>query len=406
MKSETNSTKASMRSHPHLTPVARIYDEAGGEGRGTEPKGCKDPESKVCHNWMINATITRLHKATRNQANHPITRALGDEMQMSNPRHMAMLYISTVPDWLRDMVARGMRSRMPRGISLMSFKVKVQSIAAALGHSDMQIQSVDDLITNQLRRTGGLDQVSEEDKKLLHKRCKQILTRNGRYSGDTIGQLLQGAIDETKEKIAEVPPDPKPAVAGGMLNAAQMERQRQLQSKRRAFNGILRLFTNLHTAVSPPEAYECPILMMPIQPEQTVVMPCCCHVVSKDALDMVRNARAFCRAPLSANLLGHGRVQELLGPLASTTSGRSPGRGGRRGGRPAAPVPEATTSASARRSRRSARASGRPAPRRRSRSSSARSSGRGAAACGSSWPSTAATTAAARTPPPRSCATC
>ena len=69
-------------------------------------------------------------------------------------------------------------------------------------------------------------------------------------------------------------------------------------------------------AVSPPEAYECPILMMPIQPEQTVVMPCCCHVVSKDALDMVRNgACPFCRAPLSANLLGHGRVQELLGPL-------------------------------------------------------------------------------------------
>ena len=38
---------------------------------------------------------------------------------------------------------------------------EVTAIAAALGHSDMAIQSVDDLITNQLRRIGGLESLQE-----------------------------------------------------------------------------------------------------------------------------------------------------------------------------------------------------------------------------------------------------
>ena len=316
MKAETASSKASMRSHPHLTPVARIYDEAGGEGRATEPKG-KDPESDVKHNQCINATMGRLQKSTRNQPNHPITRALGDEMRMSDPRHMAILYISTVPDWLRDMVARGMRARMPRGISLMSFKVKVQSIAAALGHSDMAIQSVDDLITNQLRRTGGLDSLSEQEKKNLHTRCKNIMTRSGQYSGNTIADVLQGAMNETNEQLRKVPADPKPAVAGGHLNHAQQEIRNQLNQQRRAFKAMLRLYESLHTAVCPKEAYECPILMIDITPAETVVMPCCCHVVSQQALESVRNKSCpFCRAPLSANLLNHAQLQDMLAPLA------------------------------------------------------------------------------------------
>ena len=317
MKAETQSTKASMRSGPHLTPVARIYDEAGGEGRGTEPKG-KDPESDVMHNQCINATMGRLQKSTRNQPNHPITRALGgDEMRMSDPRHMAILYISTVPDWMRDMVARGMRARMPRGLSLMSFKVKVQSIAAALGHSDMAIQSVDDLITNQLRRTGGLESLTDTEKKDLHTRCKQIMTRSGQYSGNTIADVLQGAMNDTNELLRKVPADPKPAVAGGHLNHAQQEIRNQLNTKRRVFKAMLRLYESLHTAICPKEAYECPILMIDITPADTVVMPCCCHVVSQQALEAVRNKSCpFCRAPLSSNLLNHDQLQDILGPLA------------------------------------------------------------------------------------------
>ena len=317
MKAETQSSKASMRSDPHLTPVARIYDEAGGEGRGTEPKG-KDPESDVKHNQCINATMGRLQKSTRNQPNHPITRALGgDEMRMSDPRHMAILYISTVPDWLRDMVARGMRARMPRGLSLMSFKVKVQSIAAALGHSDMAIQSVDDLITNQLRRTGGLESLTEFERKDLHTRCKQIMTRSGQYSGNTIAEVLQGAMDDTNQQLRRVPADPKPAVQGGHLNHAQQELRGALNTKRRVFKAMLRLYESLHTAICPKEAYECPILMIDIKPEDTVVMPCCCHVVSQQALESVRNKSCpFCRAPLSTNLLNHDQLQDILGPLA------------------------------------------------------------------------------------------
>jgi len=317
MKAETASTKASMRSAPHLTPVARIYDEAGGEGRGTEPKG-KDPESEVKHNQCINATMTRLQKSTRNQPNHPITRALGgDEMRMGDPRHMAILYISTVPDWLRDMVARGMRARMPRGLSLMSFRVKVQSIAAALGHSDMAIQSVDDLITNQLRRIGGLESLQEAEKKSLHTRCKQIMTRSGQYSGNTIADVLAGAMADTNKQLRAVPDDPKPMHPGGQLNHAQQEVKNQLNTKRRVFKAMLRLYESLHTAVCPKEMYECPILMIDITPAETVVMPCCCHVVSQRALESVRNnACPFCREQLGVNLLNHAQLQDMLAPLA------------------------------------------------------------------------------------------
>lgn len=317
MKAETQSTKASMRSGPHLTPVARIYDEAGGEGRGTEPKG-KDPESDVMHNQCINATMGRLQKSTRNQPNHPITRALGgDEMRMSDPRHMAILYISTVPDWMRDMVARGMRARMPRGLSLMSFKVKVQSIAAALGHSDMAIQSVDDLITNQLRRIGGLESLTDAERKDLHTRCKQIMTRSGQYSGNTIADVLQGAMDDTNLQLRLVPADPKPAQPGGHLNHAQQELRGALNTKRRVFKAMLRLYESLHTAICPKEAYECPILMIDITPAETVVMPCCCHVVSQQALESVRNNSCpFCREALGVNLLNHNQLQDMLAPLA------------------------------------------------------------------------------------------
>jgi len=317
MKAETQSSKASMRSAPHLTPVARVYDEAGGEGRATEPKG-KDPESEVKHNQCINATMTRLQKSTHNQPNHPITRALGgDEMRMGDPRHMAILYISTVPDWLRDMVARGMRSRMPRGIRLMSFRVRVQSIAAALGHSDMAIQSVDDLITNQLRRIGGLESLQEAERKALHTRCKQIMTRSGQYSGNTIADVLQGAMDDTSVQLRAVPEDPKPMHPGGHLNHAQQEVKNSLNTKRRVFKAMLRLYDSLHNAVCPKEAYECPILMIDITPAETVVMPCCCHVVSQQALESVRNNSCpFCREKLGVNLLNHAQLQDMLAPLA------------------------------------------------------------------------------------------
>ena len=316
MKAETASSKASMRSHPHLTPVARIYDEAGGEGRGTEPKG-KDPESEVMHNQCINATMGRLQKSTRNQPSHPITRALGDEMRMDDPQHMAMLYISTVPDWLRDMTARGMRARMPRGLSLMSFKVKVQSIAAALGHSDMAIQSVDDLITNQLRRVGGADALSEHDKKHLHERCKAIMTRSGQYSGNTIADVLAGAVADTAKQLREVPDDPKPLEPALQLTREQQELKASLTTQRSGFRAMLRLYESLHTAVCPNHAYECPILMIDIAPADTVVMPCCCHVVSQQALDAVRNnCCPFCRARLGVNLLRHDQLQDILAPLA------------------------------------------------------------------------------------------
>jgi hypothetical protein len=57
--------------------------------------------------------------------------------------------------------------------------------------------------------------------------------------------------------------------------------------------------------------------MIDITPAETVVMPCCCHVVSQQALESVRNKSCpFCRAPLSTNLLNHAQLQDMLAPLA------------------------------------------------------------------------------------------
>ena len=53
----------------------------------------------------------------------------------------------------------------------------------------------------------------------------------------------------------------------------------------------------------PKEMYECPILMIDITPAETVVMPCCCHVVSQRALESVRNnACPFCREQLGVGV--------------------------------------------------------------------------------------------------------
>jgi hypothetical protein len=326
LAAEPSATKVTTLHDPSIAYVARIYDEVAGT-RMTEPRSKAKIESEVLFTEVENATVKLLQEATNTQATHPIRRAFGgDKLNFSSTEHMAILHHASAPHWAREMLSREMCPVMPRGVQIMSFRVKTQSLAAAMhGISDMQITTVDHLLDHTLAGLH-LPPSAKQFTAQIKERAKSILMANGKGADGSIASMLKSAAGDATERIAEMP---KPVTAEAVLKTyspAQKTANEELQIKHKCFHGMQRLFKQLHGAVdpNPGEPRCCPITFEDTNAEDVVVLACCSNWMSRRALGGIMgnsNPRmrkcAFCNTMIGNHAVDDALVRELLQFMAN-----------------------------------------------------------------------------------------
>ena len=266
----TKSAKQTVRAQPHLTIPFRIYDDPGGDR--TEPRSHL-PESHVLKNVIAQATITRLKDCTHNQPQHPLRKALdGWRFDPERPWHAAVFHTLTAPDWLRLLVAKGMAPTMPSGIRKSSLKVRLQSLAARVNKTDLNITSLSELLEAMLSNANTNRVLSADVRRTFLKRCRRILGAppdgnndddNNKAAGapaaaaamdtvpmdtvpmdtvptdtvptatdddgvpddegETIHARLEFALAELRDMLDAIPPEPQPAAPGEPVPRAELD---------------------------------------------------------------------------------------------------------------------------------------------------------------------------------------
>ena len=323
---EPSATKATTHHDPSIAYVARIYDEVAGT-RATEPRSRVARESEVLMTGVVNATVKLLKDATHSQATHPIRRAFGGErLSFSSPEHMAIMRHATAPHWARNLLAYGMRPVMPCGVHITNFRIRTESLAAAMhGISDMQITTVDHLLEHTLSGLG-LPPSAKQFTAQIKARAKSILMANGQDANGSIASMLDNAVQDATQKLAALP---KPVTATAAVQAftpQQKQANEELQIKHKCFIGMQRLFKQLHDAVdpNPGEPRCCPITFDDTEPEDVVVMACCVNWMCRRALGAIMsnpNERMrkcpFCNKPIGNHAVDDALVQQLLAPMVN-----------------------------------------------------------------------------------------
>ena len=326
LTAEPNATKVTTHHDPSIAYVARIYDEVAGT-RTTEPRSKVARESEVLNTGVVNATVKLLKDATYSQATHPIRRAFGgDRLNFASPEHMAILRHATAPHWVRNLLARGMRPVMPSGVHITNFRIRTESLAAAMhGISDMQITSVDHLLEHTLAGLG-LPSSAKQFTAQIKERAKSILTANGAGAGGSIASMLKSAAEEAAQKISELPKPVTATAAVQALAPQQKKDNEELQVKNKCFVGMQRLFKQLHEAVDPcpGEPRCCPITFEDVAAEDVVILSCCVNWMCRRALGgiMSNPNERMRKCPFCSKLIGNHAVddqliQQLLAPMAN-----------------------------------------------------------------------------------------
>ena len=322
---EPSATKLTTLHDPSIAYVSRIFDEVAGT-RMTEPRSKNKRESEVLFTEVENATVKLLQEATNAQATHPIRRAFGGEkLNFDSPEHMAIMHHASAPHWARNLLSYEMRPVMPRGVQIMSFHVKTESLAARMhGISDMQITTVDHLLDHTISGLQ-LPASTKPFAKTMKERAKKVLMSSGAGAGGSIAQMLKAAAEEATQNLDKMT---KPVFADAAIQ--QMTPEQKLDNDKlkvadKCFKGMNRLFQQLHDAVdpNPGEPRTCPILFEDVDAQDVVVMACCVNWMCRRALGRIMgNANPdlrkcpFCQQPIGNHAVDDALVRELLQPMA------------------------------------------------------------------------------------------
>jgi hypothetical protein len=306
---KTEAAKNTRRNAPHLHYPFMLIDE--GSTR-TEPK-CKMPESKVLQTRIVQATVGRLQRTTKGQPDHPLRKALnGIDFDPRFTKHAAIFHLLTVPDWLRLMVSKGMAPLMPSGIRKVTLKVKMQSLAARVNKSDLNVTSLDELLKTMLRTAGAsYSSLTGDRMKEFTERCRNLLGVDGSEGegGATIHERLSKAMAETKEALAAMPLQPTRDHNQHYTEEendawrVQLAEYATIDREKRVLNVMIRMFNNLAEAVCVDPPPECPITLDEIPAEYVGILPCCTNLFDARCRDRLGNHCPMCRAPLANGIL-------------------------------------------------------------------------------------------------------
>ena len=321
---KTESAKNTRRSAPHLHIPIMLIDEASVR---TEPK-MRQNESKILQTRVVQATVGRLQRATKGQPDHPIRKALGGlDFDPRHTEHAAIFHLLTVPDWLRLMVSKGMAPLMPSGIRKVTLRVKMQSLAARVNKSDLNVTSLDELLKTMLRTAGASYSTLTGDRlRDFTERCRLLLGVDGgeRESG-TIHERLTKAQHETEKTLKAMPPQPTRDPNqhyDEIENAAWLQTMRDysdIDSEKRVLNVMIRMFKNLADAVCVDPPPECPITLDEIPAEHVGIFPCCTNVFDARYRHQLGASCPMCRSPLANGILNVSTAVSALtnpAPLA------------------------------------------------------------------------------------------
>ena len=330
---KTESAKKTVRAAPNLHIPIRIYDEMSTR---TEPKS-KQPESRVMKNVIVQATVERLQRATRAQTEHPLRKALaGIDFDASCTHHAAAFHLLTAPDWLRLMVSKGMASTMPSGIRKVSLKARLQSLAARVNSSDMNITSLDELLEAMMKNAGAnYTAMTNAQRKDFLQRCRGILGAAApaeNDAGNTIHERLTKALEEVKALVAAMPEPIQPAAPDQPILQAAIDANADIEREKRIMNVMIRMLTNLAEAVCVDPPPECPITMEDIPPEHVGIFPCCTNLFDARYKDQLNGKCPMCRAPINGVIVASQAVGALVDqpkpkPAPAAANGAGPSGG-------------------------------------------------------------------------------
>ena len=309
---KTESAKKTMRAAPDLHIPIRIFDEMSCR---TEPK-YKLRESRVMKNVIVQATVERLQRATRAQTEHPLRKALGgDDFDAGNTHHAAAFHLTTPPDWLRLMVSKGMASTMPSGIRKVSLKLRLQSLAARVNSSDMNITSLDDLLEAMMKTAGAnYTSMTTAQRAGFLQRCRGILgaATETDNQGGTIHARLTKALDDVNAIVAAMPVPPEPPANNRPHPQAVVDACADVDRQKRVMMVMIRMLTQLAQAVCLDPPPECPITFDEIPEEHVGIFPCCTNLFDARHKDALRGRCPMCRAPLGGVIVASQAVAAIV----------------------------------------------------------------------------------------------
>ena len=233
-----------------------------------------------CRFSQTQATIESLEKATIAQPRHPLRMAFGDNylpmyraklcMQQGNYKyvqcaleHFCKMRLFAAPEFLRRMVADGVKNNMPVGLIVHKLNLRAGTLAAVATGSDMITITLPDLVCQLLGPNASIS-VKDAMKDIFGKAeamgSKEILDELDAY----IGQM---SVFTQQDSIAK---------------------QSVVRLKER--------MVDILTGSLP----ECPITMEPIKKEDIRILPCCTAIIDKNVIDQCKGRCPLCRAAIGS----------------------------------------------------------------------------------------------------------
>ncbi len=308
MEANTKSSFAATRTAPNFCLPFRVIDEGTGQ-KHLEPRN-NDPESKYLKTIICNATLDQLIDRTTYQPKHPLKVALnGNNLNLDDYGHCALMSMLTVPSWVRLAVAQSLASMMPQGILKISMRVRVTSLAGRLNKSDMVIRSVDDLIHGLVLRRCGTG-TSPEEKRDLEDKCRAILTRA--VPSVSIADSLMNAVAQVAQDRDAMPEITwKPLGGAAVLCEDDRRYWRDLEHQKRVYNNMERLFKQLHEAIAGDPPPECPVTLEPIAPKNVCLCPHCAALLDREVVHRLQKCPC-CRASWADGVVSATQVASVV----------------------------------------------------------------------------------------------
>ena len=313
LEATTKSSSAATRTGPQFAIPYKIVDEGTGT-KHIEPRSY-DPESPCMKTIICNATLEQLQNRTNCQRTHPMRVALeGDNLDLANWGHCALMTMLSVPSWLRLAVAYSLAPVMPQGLLKISMRVHVATLSARINQTDMIISSTDELIKGLVMRIfpSSLD---PSERTAIEARCHAILHRTDRSV--SIAASLASAIEQTKKDRKELPKPPKPSFPHpetGQLEFSADERRlmNDIERQDRALATMERLFKQLHEGIAGDPPPECPVTFDPIPAEHVCLCPQCAMILDHRILSKLEWKCPGCRAKWNDGVVSATQVASVM----------------------------------------------------------------------------------------------
>jgi len=270
---EADSMK-SVRQYPDIGYAVRIFDELNMTMRTRYDQ----LESTPCFNYVTQATIESLEKATHAQPRHPLRMAFGDnyramhhvreDMVQGNYKnvqqaieHFCKMRQFAAPEFLRRLVADGVQGNMPSGLIVQKLCMRAGTLAAVATGSDMVTMSLPDLAGSLLGNNTSI---------IVKEGIKEIF-------GKAEAMGMADILDEIDKYIGQMP----------VFNQMEINAKEAVRRLKDRMVGILG--GNLP---------ECPITMEPIEKENVRILKCCTAVLDVNSIPGCRGRCPLCRAPM------------------------------------------------------------------------------------------------------------